>query len=137
MSFAWVIVHNVWSKKARSILTGIAVAIGVMTVVTLGVVTQSVKTTAAGVLQVGKADFTVAQKNVSDILDSALTETQLQRVQHVPGVGSAIGVLLDTEKLNAQNPLLVEIGIAPQDLTPFGVSVSPGRTFGANASTRS
>lgn len=54
--------HNVWSKKLRSILTAVAVAVGVMTVVALGIVTTSIKTTAAAVLKTGDADFTVAQK---------------------------------------------------------------------------
>jgi hypothetical protein len=30
VSFLWLIGHNVWSKKARSVLTAIAIAIGVM-----------------------------------------------------------------------------------------------------------
>jgi putative ABC transport system permease protein len=133
MSFLWLITHNVWSKKARSVLTAIAIAIGVMAVVALGIVTHSVRATAAGVLEVGKADLTVAQRNVSDILESALTEQQLARVRAVPGVASAVGVLLDTERLDAQHPLVVQIGIAPQELTPFGVRMVAGRPFGAPA----
>jgi putative ABC transport system permease protein len=133
MSFAGLIVHDVWVKKVRSILTAFAIAIGVMTVVALGIVTDSVRSTAAGVLQVGAADFTVAQRNVSDILESSLTQQQLARVQRIPGVSSAVGVLLDTEKLDAQHPLLVEIGIQPRDLAPFGVQVVAGRPFGATA----
>lgn len=133
MSFLWLIGHNVWGKKVRSSLTALAIAIGVMTVVALGIVTQSVRTTAAGVLRAGEADFTVAQKNVSDILESALTEQQLARVRAVPGVASAVGVLLDTERLDAHHPLLVEIGIRPEDLTPFGVRLVAGRAFGATA----
>ena len=133
MSFAWLIFHDVGVKRVRSALTALAIAVGVMTVVALGIVTDSVRTTAAGVLQVGKADFTVAQRNVSDVLESALTETQLGRVQAEPGVASAIGVLLDTEKLDAQHPLLVEIGIRPEDLTPFGVQITAGRAFDPTA----
>jgi putative ABC transport system permease protein len=133
MSFPWLILHNVSVKKVRSALTAFAVAVGVMTVVALGVVTESVRTTAAGVLHVGSADFTVAQRNVSDILESSLTDGQLARVATVPGVRSAVGVLLDTEKLDDAHPLLVEIGIRPEDLTPFGVRVVAGQPFAANA----
>lgn len=133
MSFLWLIGHNVWVKKVRSALTALAIAIGVMTVVALGTVTHSVRTTAAGVLAVGEADFTVAQRNVSDILESALTEGQLARLRAVSGVASAVGVLLDTERLDAKHPLVVEIGIAPEDLTPFGVRLVAGQAFGATA----
>ncbi|WP_426574346.1 ABC transporter permease [Aquihabitans sp. McL0605] len=133
MSFAWLIVHNVWVKWVRSLLTAFAVAVGVATVVTLGIVTNSIRTSAAGILRVGAADFTVAQKGVNDILESALTEGQLARLRKQPGVRSAVGVLLDTEKLDSSHPLVVEIGISPRDLGPFGVSIAEGRAFDATA----
>lgn len=133
MSFRWLIWHNVWSKKMRSILTAVAVAIGVMTVVVLGIVTDSLRVTAAGVLRVGAADFTIAQKGVNDILGSALTESLLDQVRQVDGIRTATGVLLDTEKLDADHPLVVEVGIAPEDLKPFGVQMADGRAFKADA----
>ncbi|HTO00448.1 MAG TPA: hypothetical protein VL068_07220, partial [Microthrixaceae bacterium] len=74
MSFLWLVSHNVWSKKVRSFLTSLAVAIGVLTVVSLGIVTESLRTTAASVLEVGSADFTFVQRGLSDILESAITE---------------------------------------------------------------
>lgn len=133
MSFLGLVGHNVWTKKLRTFLTALAVAIGVATVVALGVVTQSLKTSAAEILEVGSADFTVAQKGASDILNSVMTEDQLKGVQQTKGVGSAIGILLDTEKLNADNPLFVEIGIDPDDLQPFGVRILTGKVFDAKA----
>ena len=133
MSFGWLIWHNVWSKKVRSGLTAFAVAIGVMTVVVLGIVTDSLRTTAASVLQVGAADFTVSQKGVNDILQSALTEPLLAKVSQTQGVGSAIGVLLDTEKLDDAHPLVVEVGIKPEDLKPFGVQIADGAPFAPDA----
>lgn len=133
MSFLWLVAHDVWSKKVRSLLTSLAVAIGVLTVVTLGIVTDSLRSTAAGILEVGKADFTVVQRGLDDILQSALTEAQLARVREAPGVDSAIGVLLDTHALDADHPLVVGIGIRPEDLQPFGVSISAGQPFDATA----
>ncbi len=133
MTFVGLVAHNVWTKKLRSVFTAIAVAIGVMTVVALGIVTESIKTTAAAVLKTGSADFTVAQRGSSDILYSSLTSEQLQRIRRVRGVASVVGVLLDTEKLNDQNPLFIEIGIQPQDLAPFGVRVLAGRPFSASS----
>lgn len=133
MSFLWLIAHNVWTKRVRSTLTALAVAVGVVTVVVLGIVTDSIRTTAAGVLDVGTADLTVAQKGVDDILQSALTQTQLEAVRKLPGISSAIGVLLDTEKLDEDHPLVVEVGIQPEDLSPFGVQIATGRAFSADA----
>jgi putative ABC transport system permease protein len=136
MTFVGLVAHNVWSKKLRSILTAVAVAIGVMTVVSLGIVTQSIKTTAAAVLKTGDADFTVAQNGSSDILSSSMTQAQLARIQGTAGVQSAVGVLLDTERLNAQNPLFIEVGIAPQDLGPFGVKIVAGHAFDPTAANQ-
>lgn len=133
MSFTWLIVHNVWMKRVRSILTALAVSVAVVTVLTLGIVTDSIRTSAAGILQVGAADFTISQRGVSDILQSALSERQLADIRKTEGVRSAIGVLLDTEKLDADHPLLVEIGIKPEDLRPFGVHIAAGRPFGATS----
>ena len=131
--FVGLVAHNVWTKKVRSLLTAGAVAIGVMVVIALGIVTESLKTTAASVLQTGKADFTVAQRGASDVLLSNLTSAQVQRIRRTAGVRTAVGVLLDTEKLNAQNPLFIEIGIAPDELAPFGVRVVEGRAPSASA----
>jgi putative ABC transport system permease protein len=136
MSFLGLVTHDVWAKKVRSVLTAFAVAIAVTTVVALGIVTASLKTTAAAILRTGNADFTVAQKRASDILASSVTQAQLTRIRTTPGVSSAVGVLLDTEKLNAQNPLFIEIGIAPEDLAPFGVNVVAGHAFGATAANQ-
>jgi putative ABC transport system permease protein len=133
MTFLGFIGHNVWARKVRSGLTAFAVAVGVTTVVTLGVVTHSLRTSAAAVLQTGKADFTVAQKGVDDVLNSVIDEKQLTRLAAYPGVASVVGVLLDTPKLDAQHPLFLEVGIPPDKLAEFGVKVVAGRPFGANA----
>lgn len=133
MSFIGLIVHNLWARKVRTALTAVAVAVGVATVVTLGVVTHSLRTSAAAVLKTGKADFTVAQKGTSDILNSVINEDQVARLAKVDGVDQNVGVLLATTKLNSANPLFIEVGINPSDLTPFGVRVVAGRPYAAHA----
>jgi putative ABC transport system permease protein len=129
LSFVSLILRSVFTRKVRTALTAVAVALGVGTVVTLGVVTHSLRQTAIGVLQTGQADFTVAQKGVSDVLFSSISADEFARIRAVPGIQSAIGVLVATKKLNAANPLFLQIGIQPQDLAPFGVSVLQGRPF--------
>jgi putative ABC transport system permease protein len=124
---------NLWSKKARSIGIAFAIGVAVMTVVTLTVVSSGLERSAAAVLTLGHADFTVAQNGVSEILYSNLDERQLAEVKSTPGVKSAVGVLLETERLNADNPLFIEIGIPPDQLRQFGVTVVAGRPFRADA----
>ena len=40
-------------------------------------------------------------------------------------MASAVGVLVETQHINANNPVFIEIGISPDDLTAFGVSWLP------------
>ena len=77
MSLAALILKNLWSKKARSIGIAFAIGVAVMTVVTLTVVSSGLEASAAAVLTLGKADFTVAQNGVSEILYSNLDQTEL------------------------------------------------------------
>ncbi len=123
MSFVGLILHNLSARKVRTALTAFAVAVGVITVVTLGVVTHSLRTTAAAVLKTGRADFTVAQKGVSDVTNSVIDDAQVQRLSRYPGVASAVGTLIAFVRLDADNPLFLEIGLASDRLAEFGVQV--------------
>jgi putative ABC transport system permease protein len=133
VSFFSLIVHNITVKKLRLTLTALAVAIGVLTVVSLGVVTESLKSSDLALLQIGQANFAVSQKAVADLLASSINATALAQVKTVPGVASVTGALIGTTHLNADNPQFLEIGIAPSDLAGFGVSVLSGRVYTATA----
>lgn len=133
MSFFALILHNVSVKKLRLTLTSLAVAIGVLAVVSLGVVTESLQTSDLALLKTGRADFTVAQKGVSDLLSSSIDAATMARVARVPGIESLTGVLVGTTGLNPANPQFLEIGIRPSQLAAFGVTVVAGRAFTATA----
>lgn len=133
MSLFTLILTNLWAKKTRSFGIMSAVALAVMTVVTLVAVSSGLQNSAAEVFELGKSDFTVAQKGVADTLASTVDDFQLHQIQTTPGVQQAIGVLVETQKINANNPLFIEIGIAPSDLRPFGVKVVAGQPYSANA----
>ena len=133
MTFTRLVLHNVGVKKLRLALTALAVAIGVVTVVSLGVVTSSLKTSELGIMQTGRADFTIAQKGVADLLSSSIGDTQMARVSQEPGVAQVVGVLIGTTSLNSANPQFLEIGIDPSQLANFGVTVVAGRPFAPTA----
>jgi putative ABC transport system permease protein len=132
MSFLGLIPRNVLTRKVRSGLTGLAVAIAIMMVVAMGVLTYSLKQTAISVLEVGKADFTVAQKGVSDVLNSIIDQQQLAAISSYPQIQSTVGVLIAGVNFNG-NPFFLELGIPPNELTPFGVQVLEGRPYSATA----
>ena len=133
MSFFGLVIRNLWSKKARSIGLAFAVAIAVMAVVTLDVTSSGLEHSAAAIISVGKADFTVAQKGASDTLASTIDESQLGQLRKTPGVQSVVGVLVETQRINANNPVFIEIGINPGDLTAFGVRVVAGHPYAPTA----
>lgn len=128
--------RNMWGHKSRSVGLAAAIAFAVMAVVTLSVTSSGLEQSAAEVISIGKADFTVAQKGVTDLLSSAIDDSQLTRIRQTPGVAGAVGVLVETEHINASTPLFIEIGIAPADLAPFGVTVVAGRPYQPDATNQ-
>jgi putative ABC transport system permease protein len=128
--------RNLLGKKARSIGLAVAIGFAVMTVVTLTVVGSSLQSSATAVIHIGEANFVVAQKGVADILNSTIDEHTLERLERTPGVASAVGVLVETQKLNAANPVFIEVGIDPQDLGPFGVRLLAGHPYSADATNQ-
>lgn len=133
LTFASLVLHNVGAKKLRLVLTSLAIAVGVMAVVSLGVLTTSLENSDLAIMQMGRADFTISQKGVDDVLASNINQSTLQSIAATPGVGAATGVLISTVRLNSNNPLFLEIGIRASDLANFGVTVVAGRPFAAGA----
>jgi putative ABC transport system permease protein len=136
MDFLAFMLRGVWAKKARSIGLSLAIAFAVLIVVTLDVSSTSLEQSAAAVISVGKADITVVQKSVADVLASTIDQGELARIRQVRGVASAVGVLVATEKLSAATPLFIEIGISPRDLSAFGVTVVAGHAYSADSTNQ-
>jgi putative ABC transport system permease protein len=136
LTFGGLVAHNIGVKKLRLALSSLAVAIGVMTVVTFNIVNHSLRETALAIMQTGRADFTIAQKGVSDLLNSNVDQATLDRIQRDPDLAGATGVLIGTTKLNAANPLFLEIGIRPTELAAFGVTVVSGQPFADDAANQ-
>ena len=104
ISFAGLVLHNVSVKRPRLVLTSLAVAVGVATVVTFSIVNHSLRASELAIMQTGRADFTVAQQGVSDILSSTIDEATLRRLAAEPGVAGATGVLIGTQRLERGQP---------------------------------
>ncbi len=133
LPFGLLVARNVFTHKVRSSLTGLAVAIAIMTVVAMGVLTHSLRRTAISVLRTGSADFTVAQKGASDVLYSAIDEGQLNGIRSDPDVEAVVGVLVAAVKLDSEHPFFLELGIQPDQLSQFGVQIVDGRPYNADA----
>jgi putative ABC transport system permease protein len=133
VTYIGLLVHNVWRRRVRAIVTVVAVAIGVTAVLALGVLTSSLRETAVSVLKLGRADFSVSQEGASDVLYSTMSKEELDAIRRTEGVESAIGTFVRTGHLSKNHPFFIEIGLAPSDLRDYGVQVVAGRSYGANA----
>jgi putative ABC transport system permease protein len=133
MTFLGLIAHNIAARRLRAMLTAAAVAIGVMAVVALGVLTTSLKETATQILKVGDADFTIAQKHTDDIINSTIAQDDIDAIGKVPGVKQAIGALIELNNYDADNPVVIQVGLAPDAQKPFGVDILEGKSYGADA----
>ncbi len=136
MTFVGLILRQIRSRPLRSGLTALAVAIGVTAVVALGVLTVSLKTTATQLLQVGNADFTIAQRNTNDLINSTISEADIAAISRIQGVDRAIGALISTDSYDSNNPLVIEVGLAPVDQAPFGVNILDGQSYTTNATNQ-
>jgi putative ABC transport system permease protein len=134
MPFLELILRNVLNRKVRSALTGVAVAIAIMTVFALGVLTFSLRETAVSILRTGQADFTVGQEGVSDVIYSSMDEQDANQLSTDPGVESVVGVLIGVVKVDDNHPFFLELGMEPDHLEAFGVHVVSGRAYTRDSS---
>lgn len=129
LTFPSLVFINVGAKKLRLAFTALAIAIGVVAVVSLAVLTKGLENSDFAIMQMGKADFTISQKGVNDVLSSSIQESVVEEIAAQRGVAAATGVLVNMFHLNAANPVFLEIGLRPQDQAEFGVTVLSGRTY--------
>ena len=133
MTFVGLIMRNIGSRPLRAALTASAVAIGVMAVVALGVLTTSLKESATQILDVGNADFTIAQKNSSDIINGTISQDDIDAIGRIPGVRKAVGALISTDPYDENNPRGIEVGRNPADQAPFGLNILEGKAYTADS----
>jgi putative ABC transport system permease protein len=129
MMFIGLILRNIAIKPIRAVLTALAVSIGVGAAITMGIVTYSLRETAVQILQIGRADFSISEEGVSDVLNSAIDEDELAALRQLPGVEGVTGVLVQPIELDAEHPFFLRIGIDPAAMEAFGVRIVDGRAF--------
>ena len=75
-----------------------------MAIVSLSVVTNSLERSAAAVLQMGNADFMVAQKGSPTLLESVVTVAQAAGVAKTPGRAARLGESVTRESAERTAP---------------------------------
>jgi len=110
----------------------VGISIGIATIVTLGVITEGLKGTVEGVLKAGKADFSIVQAHIADLILSTIGEEELEEIQKMEGVENAVGVLIAFAPVSF-NPYFMVIGIDREDIKLGGININEGRIFKKNS----
>ncbi|MBC7118654.1 MAG: ABC transporter permease [Methanobacteriaceae archaeon] len=128
MKFLQLILKNPFRNKIRSVLAIIGIAIGIATIVALGIITEGLKESTQETLRAGGADFTIVESNVSDMFLSTIDEDYTDKVDNISGVKESVGVLTSIQPIG-DNPYFVVIGIDPSKIGLSQIKIKSGRSI--------
>jgi len=132
MSFFLLILSNLMRQKIRTGLTILGISIGITTVIALGVITHSVRSSTQQILRAGGADFSIGRAGSADLTFSTLTQQDLEKVTAYPEIEHVTGVLMAFARVGA-NPFFVEMGLQAEDLPYFETPLTEGRLLAPGA----
>jgi putative ABC transport system permease protein len=108
-----ILLANVSRRPGRTAFTALGIALGVATIVALLSLGAGLKKTAGGLVHLGDSDFAVFQHGVEDPTASFLPESAVRKVAKVPGVATAVPIMLLVEKIKPE-PEAIVFGTTPQ-----------------------
>ena len=126
MTFPGLILKTLLRQRTRTALTVLGIAIGITTVVALGVITAGMKATASGLVTGGGADFMVAQEGSSDMTFSSVSDRDIAAVERRPDVARVTPFVVEVMRV-ASNPFFIVFGIRTEDMPREGVTLLNGR----------
>ena len=126
MSFLGLIAKTLFRQRTRTALTTLGIAVGITTVVALGVITAGFKQTAGDLATGGGADFMVAQEGASDMSFSSVAEKDVAAVAKRPDVARVVPFALEILRVES-NPFFLLFGIEPQAIPSQEVELVRGR----------
>lgn len=131
MSFLGLVVKNPFRSRTRTALAVIGIAIGIATIVALGIITDGLKSSTEETLKAGGSDFMIVESNVSDMMLSSIDEKRLDEIKNTSGVQDVVGVLLAIYPVN-NNPYFPVMGIKSDKLSVGGIIIIEGQGFSEN-----
>ncbi|MBI5680976.1 MAG: ABC transporter permease [Methanobacterium sp.] len=99
MKYIGLILKNPFRNKTRSSLAIIGIAIGIATIVALGLVTGGLKASTENTLKSGGAEITVIQAGTSGFQSGSINATRVTDIKNISGVKDATGVLRTSAKV--------------------------------------
>jgi putative ABC transport system permease protein len=121
VTWADLVAKNLLRRRARTALTAAGVAVGVALIVALLSITAGAKRTADELIHVGRADFALFQRGVSDLTLSRLPEGLAGQIAREPGVAETARIYLLTEES------LLVFGLEPGEFPARRLVITAGR----------
>src|SRR5262249_43803801 len=107
VTWAGLIWKNLLRRRGRTALTSAGVAIGVGLIVALLSIAAGVHNTANDLIHVGRADFGLFQRDVTDLTKSLLPDTLAHQIRKRPGVNQTANVYLWVGNVEGHSSFIV------------------------------
>lgn len=93
MSYLSLILKNPFRNKTRTSLAVIGIAIGIATIVALGLITGGLKASTETTLKAGGAEITVLQNNSGQFMNGRIDQDRVSEIKEIAGVKDTTGIL--------------------------------------------
>ncbi|NYB53047.1 MAG: ABC transporter permease [Methanobacteriaceae archaeon] len=131
MSFLTFILKNPFRNKTRSALAMVGIAIGIATIIALGIVTDGLKESTQNTLKSGGSDFTATEANSPGLGSSKIDAKRVDDLKNFTGVDNAVGVLIINRAVDGE--LFMVMGIQQENLKVGEINIINGREFTENS----
>ena len=112
--------------SARTVLTGLGIAIGVATIVALLALSAGIERSASGLIRLGGAELGMFQAGVGELTASSLPQSLAARVREQPGVADATPIAVASGEL-PRAPSFLVFGVEPGSFVFRSLVVVSGR----------
>ncbi len=137
MNYLGLIIKNPFRNKTRTSLAIVGIAIGIATIVALGLVTSGLQASTQTTLKAGAAEITVTHTGSNDFgsTSGSINESRVTNIQNISGVKETAGILRATTNIESSSGNGLSIsGIESSKLNLMGVDNINGTIY-SNGST--
>ncbi|MGZ7068549.1 MAG: ABC transporter permease [Methanobacterium sp.] len=99
MNYIGLIVKNPFRNKTRTSLAIVGIAIGIATIVALGLVTGGLKASTESTLKSGGAEVTVIQSGTDGFMSGSVDESRVTDIRNISGIKDTAGILRTSASL--------------------------------------
>ncbi|MCZ3365482.1 MULTISPECIES: ABC transporter permease [Methanobacterium] len=137
MNYLGLIIKNPFRNKTRTSLAIVGIAIGIATIVALGLVTSGLQASTQSTLKAGAAEITVTHTGSNEFgsTSGSINESRVTDIQNISGVKETAGILRATANIEGSSGNGLSIsGIDSSKLNLMGVDSVNGTIY-SNGST--